>query len=171
MRTAKTKLQSNLHERALAYLARRDHTALELKRKLLRLASGQENAPGDETKEAERQAEVDALIADFEKRGWLNEARYAEQVANAKRAKLGSLRIAHDLREKGVSEQLVMQTLAELQGDELTHAVEVHRKKYKSLPASREEWAKQARFLQSRGFGFDVIKQVLNRPNIDLDDQ
>jgi regulatory protein len=29
-------------------------------------------------------------------------------------------------------------------------------------PASREEWAKQARFLQSRGFGFEIIKKVIN---------
>jgi len=38
----------------------------------------------------------------------------------------------------------------------------VWEKKYDSLPTSREDWARQARFLQSRGFGFDVIKKVLN---------
>lgn len=36
------------------------------------------------------------------------------------------------------------------------------KKKYKNAPANRDEWAKQARFLQSRGFGFDTIKKVLN---------
>lgn len=35
-------------------------------------------------------------------------------------------------------------------------------KKFKASPQSRDEWAKQARFLQSRGFGFDIIKNVLN---------
>ena len=45
--------------------------------------------------------------------------------------------------------------------DDLDGAHSVWQKKYGKLPESREEWAKQARFLQSRGFGFDVIKRVL----------
>ncbi|NOS97366.1 MAG: recombination regulator RecX, partial [Methylotenera sp.] len=48
---------------------------------------------------------------------------------------------------------------------ELENARGICRKKYKTSPASREDWAKQARFLQSRGFGFDVIKKVLNSTN------
>jgi len=43
----------------------------------------------------------------------------------------------------------------------------VWRKKFKDFPSSREEWAKQARFLQSRGFGFDVIKKILNEQTND----
>jgi regulatory protein len=30
------------------------------------------------------------------------------------------------------------------------------------VPSTREEWAKQARFLQSRGFGFEIIRKVIN---------
>jgi regulatory protein len=43
----------------------------------------------------------------------------------------------------------------------LDSATEVWRKKFKAYPQSREEWAKQARFLQSRGFGFELIKKIL----------
>ena len=35
-------------------------------------------------------------------------------------------------------------------------------RKFGETPKNREEWAKQARFLQSRGFGFEIIKRVLN---------
>jgi regulatory protein len=45
---------------------------------------------------------------------------------------------------------------------ELANAKAVWRKKYDAPPSSREEWAKQARFLQSRGFGFEIIKKVIN---------
>ena len=47
--------------------------------------------------------------------------------------------------------------------NELDNAKDIWRKKFKAIPASRDEWARQARFLQSRGFGFDVIKKVLNQ--------
>ena len=46
--------------------------------------------------------------------------------------------------------------------DELENAKAVWRKKFSMSPNSREEWAKQARFLQSRGFGFEIIRKVIN---------
>jgi len=36
------------------------------------------------------------------------------------------------------------------------------KKKFKFLPSSKEEWSKQARFLQSRGFDVALIKKILN---------
>ena len=51
--------------------------------------------------------------------------------------------------------------------DELANAKAVWRKKYNAAPSSREEWAKQARFLQSRGFGFEIIKKVINEQEED----
>jgi regulatory protein len=46
----------------------------------------------------------------------------------------------------------------------------VWRKKFKTGPKSREEWAKQARFMQSRGFGFDMIKKVLSTAEAEEND-
>jgi regulatory protein len=71
-------------------------------------------------------------------------------------------KIANELREKGVSAELIAGAIETVKGNELENAKEIWRKKFKNSPASREEWAKQARFLQSRGFGFDTIKKVLN---------
>lgn len=149
-----TKPTSNvytLRARALALLARREHSAKELQRKLL--PHVQEND------------DLDALLQDFINRGWISDARFAELVINAKQKRYGSLKLAHELREKGVADELIAQ--ATNQVDDVENAKVVWQKKYGVTPASREEWAKQARFLQSRGFDFDVIKKVLNEQRLD----
>jgi regulatory protein len=70
------------------------------------------------------------------------------------------------LREKGVAEDLIANAVDAVKVNELDHAREICRKKFKASPSSREDWAKQARFLQGRGFGFEVIKKVLNEKSV-----
>ncbi len=136
----------SLRQRALDLLTRREHSALELRRKLAAYAENDD---------------LDALLADFQKRGWLSDERFAEQIASSRKNRFGRLKVAHELREKGVADHLVEQATAGL--DDLESARMVWQKKFGQLPENREIWAKQARFLQSRGFGFDVIKQVLKQ--------
>jgi regulatory protein len=81
---------------------------------------------------------------------------------HARSHKFGSAKIANELREKGVSQELIETAIEQVKENELDNAKEIWRKKFKAIPASRDEWARQARFLQSRGFGFDIIKKVLN---------
>ena len=137
-----------MRARALAYLARREYSRKELEHKL----SGH----------VEEGDDLPALIEDFQKRGWLSEERYTEQIVHARKSRFGSLRVAHELREHGVAEDLIEKAVAELKDDELGNARAVWQKKFGELPKNREAWAKQARFLQGRGFSFDIIKQVLN---------
>lgn len=143
----------SLRQRALNYLARREHSRFELSRKLTPYL-----AEGDD---------LDALLDDFQKRKWLSDARFAEQVVNTRNGRVGRLKVAHELREKGVAEELVAQAVNAL--DDLASAKTVWQKKFGALPETREAWAKQARFLQSRGFGFDVIKRVLKQSFEDND--
>ena len=84
---------------------------------------------------------------------------------HARSHKFGSAKIASELREKGVSQELIESAIEQVKENELDNAREIWHKKFKVIPASRDEWARQARFLQSRGFGFDVIKKVLNTKN------
>jgi regulatory protein len=102
------------------------------------------------------------VLDDFEKRGWLSDERFSEQVVHARQGRYGSLKVAHELREKGVSEAVAEKAVAAMAGDELENARAVWQRKFGAQPQGREEWARQARFLQSRGFGFDIIKKVLN---------
>ncbi len=110
---------------------------------------------------AEEADDINALLDDFKARGWLSDARFTEQIVHARQAKFGTAKIAHELREKGVADELIAGAMAQLKDSELENAREIWRKKFKTSPQSREEWAKQARFLQSRGFGFEIIKKVL----------
>lgn len=143
----KTPLEKSLRQRALEYLGKREYSYTELGQKLKAYAE-----EGDD---------VAALLEDFKQRGWISDARFTEQIVHARQAKFGSARIAHELREKGVADHLIQDAIEQVKDHELDNATEVWRKKFKASPKSREEWAKQARFLQSRGFGFDLIKKVL----------
>jgi regulatory protein len=137
-----------LRERALRFLARREHTRKELARKL---------AP-----HTEDEAEIAALLEDFQQRGWLSEQRFVEQVVHARRGRYGSRYIAHELREKGVSDEAIATTLSQLKENDLETARTVWAKKFGTLPEDAKDRAKQMRFLQSRGFGLDVIGKLLN---------
>ena len=137
-----------MRQRALDYLGKREYSYFELTQKLKPFADESDNIP--------------AILDDFKKRGWLSDARFTEQLVHARQSKFGSARVANELREKGVADDLIANALEEVKVNELDFARDVCRKKFKASPSSREDWAKQARFLQSRGFGFDVIKKVLN---------
>ena len=139
--------EPSLRARALNYLARRDYTRSELQRKL---------APY-----AEDQSELESLLEDLEKRGSLSEQRFVEQMVHARQGKYGSLRIAQELRAKGIADELIRSTVTQIKGGELASARTVWTKKFGSLPTDAKQRAKQMRFLQSRGFSMDVIRQVL----------
>ena len=146
------KPQVSLRQRALDYLAKREYSVAELAQKLNTVARQYElNAD-----------EIPEILADFKKRNWVSDTRFTEQILHARKSKFGSARIAHELREKGVSDELISEAVQDVKENELANAKAVWRKKYDMPPASREEWAKQARFLQSRGFGFEIIKKVIN---------
>src|SRR5437879_12736699 len=72
----------------------------------------------------------------------------------------GPARIRRDLRAKGVAEELV--TLACSGDDELEQASPALRKRYRTEAATREERARRARFLQSRGFSYEAIRRALD---------
>ena len=137
-----------MRQRALDYLAKREYSYAELGQKLKSFA--------------EENDDIGALLDDFRARGWLSDARFTEQLVHARKAKFGSARVANELREKGIADDLIVAAVNQIKVSELDNAREVWRKKFKDSPATREEWAKHARFLQSRGFGFDII-QVLSQ--------
>ena len=143
--------EKSLRQRALEYLGKREYSYAELGQKLKAYLAE------DEDFEV-----ITAILEDFKTRGWLSDKRFTEQIVHARQAKFGVAKIANELREKGVSQELIAYAVETVKGNELDNAFEIWRKKFKNAPASRDEWAKQARFLQSRGFGFDTIKKVLN---------
>ena len=136
-----------LRARALKALARREHSRQELQVKLQPFA--------------ENPDELGLLLDDLEKRGWLSEARFVEQLTTVRRRRFGAARILQELREKGVSEAALAAARSGLKGSELEAARAVWKKKFGTLPVSLDERAKQSRFLASRGFSAEVVHQVL----------
>lgn len=137
----------NLRERALRLLARREHSRAELTRKLE--AAG---FAGDE---------IASLLDDFEKRNWLSDQRFAESYIADHRARAGSIKLAYDLRQRGVPTSIVDQLLSDSQESELERARDVWKKKFGTPPANAAEKTKHMRFMQSRGFTTGVIREII----------
>lgn len=137
---------STLRERALALLARREHSRVELARKL---------APHDEFGEA------GVLLDELQREGLLSDSRYAEALAHSRAGRHGSLRLKADLRDKGVGEADAAEAMAEARANDLATARAVWAKKFDAPPTNAGERAKQMRFLAGRGFPLDVIRRVI----------
>lgn len=149
----------SLRQRALEYLGKREYSYAELSQKLKSqiLKNGAEETDGSSASE-----QISVILDDFKTRGWLSDKRFTEQMVHARQVKFGVNKIAHELRQKGVSQDLIADAIEKVKECELDSAKEIWQKRFKTTPANRDEWTKHARFLQSRGFGFDVIKKVLN---------
>jgi len=104
---------------------------------------------------------LDVLLDDLTARGWLSDARAATQLMHAKRSRFGTQRITHELRQKGIAEELITGALPALKESELATARNVWQKKFGTPPQDAKEKARQMRFLQSRGFSLDIIFRVL----------
>ncbi|MCX7191526.1 MULTISPECIES: regulatory protein RecX [Candidatus Methylopumilus] len=105
---------------------------------------------------------LDLFISSLVSDGWLSNERYCEQFIHAKKNKFGRYKIIRELEEKGIEQALIEQFISPLKNQELLYAKQVWQKKFKLPPSSKEEWSKQARFLQSRGFDVSLIKKILN---------
>ncbi|HEY8887009.1 MAG TPA: recombination regulator RecX [Gallionella sp.] len=149
------KSEVSLRARALQYLARREYSRAELRGKLL--PHVQANADFEQA----QPVDLDALLDDLTVRGWLSDERAATQLVHAKRSRFGLQRITHELRQRGIAEDLISDALPALKETELEAAHEVWRKKFGTAPQDEKEKAKQVRFLQSRGFAMDAIFKVL----------
>jgi regulatory protein len=138
----------SLKVRALDHLARREHSRLELKKKLTPYA------PTDE--------ELSSVLDSLEQSGLLSAERMVEQVVHVRRNKFGSRRIVHELQQKGIDDDLISAVLPRLKETELKTARGVWQKKFGTAPANAKERAKQIRFLMGRGFTTEIITQVLD---------
>jgi regulatory protein len=136
---------TQLKVRALRFLKRREHSRAELAGKL---------APHAESPQA-----LEALLDDLTQKKQLSDERYAETRAHWLSRKYGAAKIRQDLKEHGVADAVIERVSAE--GD-LEKARAILARKYRAPVSTREEKAKRARFLQSRGFSYDVIRRLLD---------
>ena len=137
----------SLTGRALKYLSQREHSRLELERKL---------APHVEEGE-----DLAAVLDALEAKGFIRPERVAQSVIYRRSSKLGTARVLHELRSKGLDEDTVRAAAEQLRDTEHARAWEVWQRKFGAVAATPQERMKQMRFLASRGFGGDVVNKVL----------
>lgn len=143
----------SLKARALRCLAQREHSRAELARKLAPHAEDRPEAPAA--------AQIDRVLDDLAARGLLDERRAAESVVATQARRFGGARLRQTLRTRGVPAEVAAAALAGVAGTELERAREVWRRRFGVVAADAAGRAKQARFLAGRGFGSDVILQVV----------
>ena len=135
--------------KALGLLARREHSAQELKAKLLERGY-------DSTA-------VEAVLSSLAGQKLLSDERFVQEFVAARvRRGSGPLKIREELRGRGVSGELVEEALAGLAGGWTEGAAATRQKRFgKALPEDIQERARQARFLQQRGYSMQDIRKAL----------
>jgi regulatory protein len=139
---------NELRQQALRLLTRREHGRAELERKLSTHGTAEEIA---------------AVLTQLEVEGLLSDARAAGAYVRAHAERFGAARLRQDLRKRGLAPELAENDLAALDG-ELERARAVWVKKFSTAPVDMRDWARQARFLQGRGFATAVIGKLLRNP-------
>jgi regulatory protein len=140
------------HAFAIAYLARRDFSAADLRRKLKDRGFAV--------------AAIEQVIADLEASNVVNDNRYGENVvAYRARRGQGPARIRQELKRSGLDSEAIQTTMDKAKDDgpdfvSLARAARA-RKFGPELPKDWKERSRQARFLQYRGFSTDHIRAVL----------
>ena len=165
----------SLKGRALQLLAQREHSRVELRRKLLAYANQQ--APGTEKPDEavdpagratfkrrlpptpEMQADVEALLDWLAENRHLSEARFVEARVRTRVQRLGNLRIRQELAQHGL--QLAPDEAQALTDSELARARQVWARKFDAPASDAAGRARQLRFLAGRGFSADVIRRLL----------
>jgi len=134
---------------ALRLLARREHSIEELRRKLL--SKGYE--PG----------QVAAVMEKLTAKRLASDDRFAASLVHHRaRRGQGPVRIRADLRQQGVADSLIDEEFGKAEVDWNRLAAQVRQRKFGAArPGTPGERAKQARFLQYRGFSADQIRAAL----------
>jgi len=145
----------SLKARALRFLSMREHSRLELGRKLAR--------------HAEEGDDVEALLDFLEKNNWLSQERFAESLIHRKASRYGNSRVMAELQSHGVNGEALAELKSELASSEKARAVEVWRRKFGTVAQDAAERSKQMRFLMARGFSSGAVREAL-KGALDEDD-
>lgn len=177
----------SLRQRALTWLAQREHSRQELQHKLMRWVQAQEtvfeqaaqgqshsaseapepwdaSATGRHTATPSRPAapragDIPALLDELEAAGHLSDERMVESRIHVRAPRFGNLRIEQELHRLGVGPSDDLRCA--LRSTELERARGVWARKFGQPPENAAERARQARFLAGRGFTSDTVRALI----------
>jgi regulatory protein len=139
--------EPSLKARALRLLARREHSREELARKLAAHVG-----EGDD---------VNPLLDELVKAGWLSDARFAEQTIRAKARRFGPVKLAQHLRARGVDEETIARGFRAAAAEGASSMASVWKSRFAAPAPDPRMRARQARFLQGRGFPLEDVLRFL----------
>ena len=149
--TTRPAARPTARNKAIQYLAMREHSYLELSRKLQQ--KGYEDA------------EIDHALSKLIEDNLLSDERFGEAFVRSRVSKgQGPVRIRMELRDKGLNDFQIEQSFQaniEIDWDKVLETT--WRKKYTEIAENANEKAKQWRFLQYRGFTPTQITQLFRR--------
>lgn len=130
-------------------LARRDYSRVELQQRL--------------RQRGHEPSAIDQALTECQQRGWQDDARFAGQFVRSRYQQgYGPLRIAAELRQRGVAAALIEALLADDELDWQQALNQLFVRRFQGRAAEGKERYKQARSLQQRGFESDQIRQLLD---------
>ncbi|MFA6409456.1 MAG: regulatory protein RecX [Gammaproteobacteria bacterium] len=135
---------------ALDLLARREHSRLELKQKFLLRDFSEE--------------EIENILEILAKENLQSDERFAENYIRSRVSRgFGPIYIKNDLRYRGVSAEIIKESLEAQNIDWPALAKAVWQKKYgRSASKNPQDKIKQMNFLRQRGFGGEQIRNIFS---------
>jgi regulatory protein len=139
----------DIRARALALLARREHSRQELLRKLRQRGFAE--------------ADLRPVLEELAAAQLQSDTRYAESYARSRAERgFGPLRIRAELQERGIDASGIEAALAGLEADWELQAREAREKRFGGEPPEDlKQRTRQTRFLQQRGFSHDQVRAAL----------
>ncbi len=153
----------HIRQRAFRYLGRRQHSTTELRIKL---------------KQKKYETElINEVLDDLKKKNILDDTKFADMFVEEKmKLKLWSeQKLRSELIKRGIKSEIISDVLRNLIPDEdkLNNAMIIASKKYDALKNRNVEKdvikRKLITFLNSRGYNYDVIKEVCDKLIIEVD--
>ncbi len=141
---------AELWARAMNALARREHSACEIRNKLRPRASSDL---------------IDELIDALLKDDLLSDERFAQMLCRSRYNKgVGPVRIEHELKQHQILAEWSELAMEEYEDMWVGQLQALNIRKYgEAPPEDYKAWAKRARFFQGRGFTSEQIRQAIAR--------
>ena len=145
---------TNVLHRAVDLLSRREHSAQELSQKLQKKGFGEND--------------IELAIIRLQEENLQSDDRFTESFVNERiRRGHGPIKIMHELRQRGVAENMVENYVNAEEEQWLSLVQLQYQKKYANLKVrDYSEWSKRARFLQGRGFTSAQIRNAINSVDV-----
>ena len=159
----KAKQSPSLKARALRLLSLREYSRKGLAAKLAESEARWSKLGGEQSEHTpeSRNSQIEAVLDDFEARGWLSDERFAEALVRRRSERYGMRKIADELERAGVDSKQSAKLLGALKETEFQRAFDLWTKKYGVRAQDQKEKARQYRFLASKGFGSEVVAKVI----------